>query len=290
MGTEDPQVNALSPISRTLPAKPLTARFPHSFNARVLTASVTSSAPVAVVLAAGLGTRLQSLQSERPKGFVEIGGEPIIARSVRLLRAAGVRDFVFVTGWKAEAYRDWGECEVPGFRSVMNPHFASTGSLRSFALGAATVPGRDLLIVESDLLYERRAPELLLSAASPDVVLVSGATRSGDEVWVHAREGDALASMGKQRVADREPYGELVGLTRVSAALAQQLIRAAEELSPAAHYEDGLNLAAVRQRIALLRVAELAWCEIDDPAHLARARATVWPRIQAIDGQLAVTG
>ena len=46
---------------------------------------------VAVILAAGMGTRLKSVFSDRPKGFVEIGGEGLIARSIRLLKARGIR-------------------------------------------------------------------------------------------------------------------------------------------------------------------------------------------------------
>lgn len=238
---------------------------------------------VAVVLAAGLGSRLREVHHERPKGFVEIGGEPIIARSVRALQRAGLREFVFVVGWHAEIYRAWCAARCPGARCVDNADYACTGSLRSLLLGAAAVPGREVVVVESDLLYEQRAPELLVSAPDADTILLSGFTGSGDEVWAYERAPRLLARLTKQRAAGPAPVGELVGLSRVSAGLLADLSVAAQSLPPLAHYEDGFTALAGGRPIALLPVPDLAWCEIDDPVHLARARDRVWPRVVAAD-------
>lgn len=248
----------------------------------VLLCAAETSGIVAIVLAAGLGARLRAAQSDRPKGLTEIGGQPLIAHSVAALRRAGISDFVFVVGWKQEAYATWCAHACPRARLVENPEYATTGSLRSLLLGAAAVPGRDILVVESDLLYERRAPELLLASRATDVLLISDFTQSRDEVWVYGTEGAArLAKLTKTRCGDREPAGELVGLSRLSAVIVRRLTAAAAGMSPAAHYEDGLNAVCAEHPIALLRADGLAWCEIDDAMHLARARNEIWPRIVA---------
>lgn len=242
---------------------------------------VSSSPPVAIVLAAGLGARLRAVQAERPKGFVEIGGEPLVARSVAALRDAGIRDFVFVVGWRAEFYRDWLAAALPGARCVPNADYAATGSLRSLRLGAAAAPGRDVLVVESDLLYEAGAPARLLAEPPGDVLLTSGFTRSGDEVWVYAEPAGRLRRLDKQAWEGRTPAGELVGLTRLTAATMARLAAAAAALPAAAHYEDGLNAICAEIPVRLRHEPGLVWCEIDDPAHLERARREIWPRLQA---------
>ncbi len=55
--------------------------------------------PVAWILAAGLGTRLRPLTSERPKPLVEVCGRPLIVHTLQLLKDAGVRDVAVNSHW-----------------------------------------------------------------------------------------------------------------------------------------------------------------------------------------------
>jgi NDP-sugar pyrophosphorylase family protein len=47
-----------------------------------------------MILAAGLGSRLRPLTDRMPKPLVQVGGRPLIAYPLALLRAAGIRDVV----------------------------------------------------------------------------------------------------------------------------------------------------------------------------------------------------
>lgn len=48
----------------------------------------------AMILAAGLGTRLRPLTNHRPKALVEVAGQPLLAITLRRLREFGVRDVI----------------------------------------------------------------------------------------------------------------------------------------------------------------------------------------------------
>jgi len=54
------------------------------------------------------------------------------------------------------------------------------------------------LLLESDLVYESRALRVLQDDPRPDLILVSGITNSGDEVWVQT-EGGNLRALSKDR-------------------------------------------------------------------------------------------
>lgn len=235
----------------------------------------------AIVLAAGMGTRLWPVHSE-PKGLIEIDNKPIIGRSLELLTAAGVSDILLVVGWRADLYDSFLRERFPHARTVVNEAYETTGSLRSLACAAPHVRN-DAIIVEADLVYEARAVSALLEDPNDDVVLLSGATQSGDEVWVYADSEGCLSAMVKDRLPRRDPAGELVGLIRLSNGLLQMIEQTADRLPPGARYEEGFNALCREHPIALCRVEPLAWCEIDTPEHLARARRTVWPRIVAAD-------
>ncbi|MFW2404064.1 MAG: NTP transferase domain-containing protein [Gammaproteobacteria bacterium] len=238
----------------------------------------------AVILAAGMGTRLRGELKDRPKGFLELGGEPIIVASLRRLAEARIDNVVIVTGHCASDYESLAE-ESGGFvRTVHNDRFADSGSMYSLYC-ARDLLHTDFLLLESDLIYEPRALDVLLALDAPDAVLLSGPTNAGDEVYVETRGGN-LVAMSKDRDSLGGVAGELVGISKISSDLFSimcELSASAFETSLHYDYETDCLVAAAAQRpIACPVVADLAWGEIDDAGHLARARDQVYPRIRAL--------
>jgi len=235
----------------------------------------------AVVLAAGMGTRLGKIGAEIPKGFLKLGDKPIIEESLDKLAAAGVKRVIIVVGHLAHFYRELAARRAGLVETVDNPKYAEWGSFYSLWLALdrlAAAPRRGpFLLLESDLVYESRALDELLADPAEDVILVSSPTESGDEVWVETDGEGRLIAMAKDRSRlGAGVLGELVGITRVSAALADELRREGADLvarSPKAEYETGgLVAVTARRPVYCRRVEGLAWAEIDDENHLARAR------------------
>src|SRR5437016_9324631 len=61
----------------------------------------------AVVLAAGRGTRMRELTNDVPKPMIEVRGKPVLQHIVQGLRDAGVRKFLIIVGYHAEAVRNF---------------------------------------------------------------------------------------------------------------------------------------------------------------------------------------
>lgn len=60
-----------------------------------------------IILAGGLGTRLQEETIIRPKPMVEIGGQPILWHIMKIYSTFGVKDFAVAMGYKAEMIRSY---------------------------------------------------------------------------------------------------------------------------------------------------------------------------------------
>lgn len=58
----------------------------------------------AILLAAGMGTRLRPLTLERPKSLIEVNGKPLLERQIEYLQEVGIKDIIVVTGYLNEKF------------------------------------------------------------------------------------------------------------------------------------------------------------------------------------------
>ncbi len=236
----------------------------------------------AVILAAGMGVRMGARGRLMPKGLIPVGGRPMIEHSLDALRARGVGRIVLVTGHLAEQFDTYGA--AGDVTLVHNPHYATTGSLRSLATGLPHVTGA-CLIVEGDLIYDPRALDVLDPAC--DQFLISSATGAGDEQYVWTKPGDdgrpLFRAISKDINAHRGAHlGEMVGLSMISAATVPVLVQVSDEVLtriPDEHYEPGMEALSRKIALDVPKITDLAWAEIDDEDMLARAERLVFPRI-----------
>jgi UDP-N-acetylglucosamine diphosphorylase / glucose-1-phosphate thymidylyltransferase / UDP-N-acetylgalactosamine diphosphorylase / glucosamine-1-phosphate N-acetyltransferase / galactosamine-1-phosphate N-acetyltransferase len=61
----------------------------------------------AVLLAAGRGTRMRELTQDLPKPMIEVRGKPVLQHIVEGLRDAGVRRFLIIVGYRADAVQNF---------------------------------------------------------------------------------------------------------------------------------------------------------------------------------------
>jgi len=243
----------------------------------------------AVILAAGTGTRLRPLTEHLPKGLIPVENKALLEYSLDNLRKAGIEEVILVVGFCQELIRQKFGAAYKGMRIsyAVNPDFAATGSMYSFSRAGELIKN-DVLLLESDLLYESRALEVLLASRHQDVILTAPLSGSGDEVYICVNRDQAVTALGKKLPAlqAEAAIGELVGISRFSAQFLEKLFVRAENDYAAGqknyHYEECV-LAASRQSghpVYALACPGLQWIEIDTENDYRRAREAVYPAIK----------
>ena len=242
---------------------------------------MTQVMDTAVILAAGLGSRLGDLKKDRPKAFLKVGEETLIERSIRLLKQNGITRIILGTGFGSIHFERLSE-QHPEISTARNPIFANSGSMYTLYLLRELVNG-PILLLEGDLLYEQAALEELQSDPRQDIILASGQTDSGDEVYLQGSRSGLLENMSKDQSELTHISGELVGISKLSTEALEAMNRFAEksysheDFQP--HYEDALTSISRERELSLKVVEHLLWCEIDDASHLRRAETLILPRI-----------
>ena len=256
-----------------------------------------SKISTAVILAAGMGIRLRNVTGLLPKGLLEIEGKSLISRSLESLKNEGIDRAIVVTGFQEPLYHEHlkQQAELPELEFVHSRQFEESGSMHSLFVAKNHLQ-EDFLLLESDLLYESRALPSVINFEGPDVVLASGKTGSGDEVYIYGekrkeKKGTITSGIivkGQITAISKNPFpglsvqGELVGISKISLKLLNRMCEHHEEnlkFPCNRHYEECISDLCSKTEIPFLRIGDLVWTEIDDQSHYKRAIKEILPRL-----------
>jgi 2-aminoethylphosphonate-pyruvate transaminase len=238
---------------------------------------MTQTIETAIILAAGRGTRLQPYTFDIPKGFMQVGEEKLIERSVRILKENGIKNVIIGTGHLHEHYEKFAK--ENGLTTFLSPDFATTGSFHTLIYGSNLIKG-DFLLLESDLLYHSDAIKSLINAKQRDVILTSGFTQSNDEVYVEVENGK-LKNLSKKKESLGSIDAELVGIWKLSTDLLEKLKAHHKTVEDGKNKDYEIAVAALSNEhpVHVLKIDGLVWCEIDNQEHLERAKRDILPRL-----------
>lgn len=252
----------------------------------------------AVILAAGMGTRLYDVTNDLiPKGFLELNGKTLIERSIEKLRSIGIEKIYIVTGHLNEFYDELSK-KYNFIETRRNRRYRTTGSMTSLSVLEKELD-EDFLLLESDIVYEVYG--LIKTAAfdNDDCVLLSGRTNSGDECYVEVKANN-LYKISKDKNEINEVYGELVGISKISLDLYKDMIKAYRnfideekfstendngdiKVTAKYDYENAIFDAAQNRKVGYLKINDLMWGEIDNKEQLERVREIVLPKLESMN-------
>jgi choline kinase len=235
----------------------------------------------AVILVAGIGSRLRPLTDERPKALVEVRGESLLSRALGLLSRHGVQKFVLATGYREDAVRALLAGSGLDVRYCYNAAYDRTQNSVSLGLCRDALGTDGFFKLDGDLLFEPEVLERLDASAAPLAVAVDSLHRVDSEAMkVRVGSDRRIVAFGKA-IPIHESAGESIGIERLLPQASGRLFEALEVLVAAG--EHGLYYEDVYSRLIADRafdaeaveVGDLPWTEIDDHADLERARDLV---------------
>lgn len=112
---------------------------------------------IAILMAAGFGTRMRPLTESVPKPLIKVHGKPMIETVIDGLRQRGVRQFIVVVGYLGDQFGFLAE-KYDNVSIVENRDYASVNNISSIYMVSDILinTGCDCFICEADL-YVRNA-------------------------------------------------------------------------------------------------------------------------------------
>ena len=225
----------------------------------------------AIILAAGLGSRLGAMTREVPKALIEVDGRPLIEYTLRFVRAAGATRVIVVGGFhfaelseRVAALDERAVCvDNPGYRQ---------GNLISLQAG---LPHRDpddsYLVTNTDHIYRPSIAEIIAEVATTatDITAFCDFDRrlTADDMKVALTADRRVVKMSKQLPEWDAGY---VGMTFVPRARSgchrHAACAALAAQGNAIHVESILvELAATGRPPRIADISGHGWLEVDEP-------------------------
>jgi dTDP-glucose pyrophosphorylase len=227
-----------------------------------------------VLLAAGRGTRMRELTNELPKPMIEVRGKPVLQHTVEGLRAAGVRDFLIIVGYRADSVQNFfGDGARYNIQIQYATQVVQDGTGRVVDLARNFVEDLPFILSYGDILVDpenyRRVIDLSDDVEAIITVKRGEDVTKGGAVFLNEQmELVDLHEKSKPGQATSPWYN--AGLYAFRSSIFD--FTAKLKLSPRGEYELTDAVRALAQSGKKVKALELSgeWADVRDPEILAR--------------------
>lgn len=240
----------------------------------------TNIPPKAVILAAGVGSRIRPLTDDCPKCLLSVAGIPILERMIRNCQRCGITEFVVVLGYLHERVRRFVNDTFPGLRVsfIINEKYVETNTGYSLMLAEQNLGGTGFVKFDADVVFDSEILRHLIDSEFQNALCIDRDIQL-DQEEVKVIVDDRLRILQVSKSADpKRAMGESIGIEKISAETAKYLFaELTRMMARHSHLQDYYE-AAYERLMALgttfhaLDITGLNWTEIDTHDDLAAAR------------------
>lgn len=166
----------------------------------------------AVILAAGMATRLKPLTDKTPKCLLLLDKRPILYYLIENLKKNQVSDIIVVTGFEEQQIKDYLTKTFPNihFTFITNKDFDKTNNAYSLLLAKEAIKG-DFILLDSDIVFHPDILSCLLRSQKRPILAVKVYQCGEEEIKVKVNEKKQILEISK-KVNPKEAWGESIGV------------------------------------------------------------------------------
>jgi len=179
----------------------------------------------AVILAAGVASRLRPLTNNIPKCLLKVGDKSILERTIDNLVKNKISEIIVVTGFLREMIVDFLTQKYPKlkFTFIFNEKYDSTNNIYSLWLAKSEMLGYEMLLMDSDIIFDSRIiGQLISSEYENNLALRSSENLSEEEIKCLLNNDGSIKEIGKL-INPEEAVGESIGIEKFSKELVFRL-------------------------------------------------------------------
>lgn len=183
----------------------------------------------AVILAAGIASRLRPLTDTTPKCLLKIGERCLLERAFDALIQNGFDEFIIVTGYRQQQIVDFLQAHYPtqDITFIYNDRYESTNNIYSLWLTRSYTDGQEILLLDSDIVFDPQIVEKLLHSDKDDILALNRHELGAEEIKVIVDDAQKVVEISKV-CSISDAIGESIGIEKMSAEYTKALFRELE--------------------------------------------------------------
>ena len=173
----------------------------------------------ALIIAAGLGSRLKKHTENLPKCMLDFGGKTLLQRQLDSYKKCGIKDISLIKGYKKE------KINYKGIKYFENTDYKNNNILNSIFYAEKVING-NIIISYSDILFDPSVVQRALDSVHDISVVVDIDWRGyyvgrkdhpiSEAENVIFNSNNEVEKIGKINTGKEEVHGEFIGMIRLS--------------------------------------------------------------------------
>ncbi|AXJ00514.1 Choline kinase [Cyclonatronum proteinivorum] len=237
----------------------------------------------AVLLVAGLGSRLGEHTANIPKCLIEVDGQPLLDRTIQALLDQGITKIIIVGGYKADvleaflAQRNYAATITVTY----NHHYASSNNIYSLWIAFNLLRlNEGFLLLEGDLIFESHILSAFLKESAIALDIYKPEIHSGTTAELSA-SGYLKSLFFRPELPEAPLIYKTVNIYSFEADFAEHLFytldRFIQNGRTQIYYEYAIDevIKKYGHKLKLVDFSEVFWDEIDSETDLHRVEAHI---------------
>jgi len=231
----------------------------------------------ALIMAAGMGTRMNQVHGDIPKGTIPIGDSSILLNMIKALNGNGFdsSDIIIVGGYKCDMIRDHVKDKAI---VVYNPFYDVSDDIVSLWVAQEyMIPSEGFIYFHGDTIFGKEFISKLVQNEGERVMLVEKKDECDEEDSKVIVDGDKVLRVSK-KVPLNEAFGEFSGTAKFSGEGVKSFIKhinkVVEEKGRKNYESETIqSMIDAGEKVEFILTEGIPFCEIDFPKDLEYALA-----------------
>lgn len=225
----------------------------------------------AIILAAGVGSRIRPLTNNCPKSLLKVDGKTILEMMLSHIQDCGIHEVIFVLGYLQEQIKEYVKTNFPDLNThfVTNGRYAETNTGFSLMLTKDLIQDSTFIKFDADVVFDKEILKKLIECEYDNCLCVDkNINLDAEEIKVIVKDNNRVIKASKT-VNPKDAVGESIGIEKISGETAKLLfaeleIMMEDEKNHQEYYEGAYErLMEDHVPFYALEISGLRWVEID---------------------------